>query len=756
MASYIGVVMLRLIALTVLLGLTFRPLAFAQGTEVFTGAGEAVRPRERPEKPVTTYWRVQLAVQVPGAAPESRVQIYLPLSDEHQQILARRADMSGFVHVEDPESPNLRATVLRSAEPRAGGIEYEIDAAVTDTVHAIPPVALNSSLTVSETTPPNPLQQADGSPKGARRYLQASDLVQSNDPDIRRRARELTRESRTVEAAAWALFQYTTAFVQTGPAGEAKQDALAVLKQQRGNTAGKARLLAALLRSIGIPARLVGGLKLEDSTKKRTTISWVEAKLGGQWVPLDPGGGYFAWLPNQYLTLYRGDLPLIVHSAGLSLQYDFIVHRISRESALAHAEQRSPTQPIVHVPVQPVRTVSSYVERPVATVVMIADQSIPDSVIERMVKEAEGDEINLVLLHARFESRYFREQYLQRLVNNNLALIRSAHVLLIATRDDAGLYGLLALGEKDVALGDMRVVICGDFPRSIGRVLGAVLYRLVSAGEVVLVNRPTELLGLWEMVRANVINGVPMEEEARKWDLEPLVLNRFVYEDLSWWRHQVVAAWARAVRAQVPLQALNLILVLPVIAAIIVVVRTLIGIETFGTFSPVIVSLSFITTGLRWGAAIFVVIVGIGALVRAALQRVRLQLVARLAILIAVVAGIMAGLTVLGASFGVGALMNVSIFPMVIMSNVIENFATSQAEFGTREAIRLTLNTLGLAAVCYLLVETTGLQSLLLAFPELLILALVVDVALGKWRGLRLLEYSRFLGLSRVSNRWLR
>ncbi len=744
------------VALVVGIHLLVAAVVGADGTEVFTGAGESVRPRERPDKRVTTYWRVQLAVEIPGAAPESRVQIYLPLSDEHQQILARRAELSGFVHVEDPEPPNLRATLVRSADPGASRIQYEIDVAVSDTVHAVPKVALNSSLAASETAVPNPLQQGDGSPRGARRYLQASDLVQSNDPDIRHRARDLTKESRTLEAAAWALFQYTAAFVQAGPSGEAKEDALTVLKQQRGNTGGKARLLAALLRSLGIPARLVGGLKLEDSTKKRTTISWVEAKLGGQWVPLDPGGGCFAWLPNQYLALYRGDLPLIAHSAGSSLQYDFIVHRISRETALAHAEPLSPTQAPVQVAVQPVRTVSSYVERPVATVVVIADQSIPDGVIDRMVKEAEGDEINLVLLHARFESRYFREQYLQRLVNNNLALIRSAHVLLIATRDDAGLYGLLTLGEKEVALGDMRVVISGDFPRSIGRVLGAVLYRLVSVGEVVLVNRPTELLGLWEMVRANVINGVPMEEEARKWDLQPLVLNRFVYEDLGWWRHQVVGAWARAVRAQVPLQALNLILVLPVIASIIVVVRTLVGIETFGTFSPVIVSLSFITTGLRWGAAIFVVIVGIGALVRAALQRVRLQLVARLAILIAVVAGIMAGLTVLGASFGVGALMNVSIFPMVIMSNVIENFATSQAEFGTREAIRLTVNTLGLAALCYLLVETTGLQSLLLAFPELLIVALVIDVVLGKWRGLRLLEYVRFLGLTRVYKRWVR
>jgi len=711
------------------------------GTQVFTGGGEVLPPREKPAKPVTTYWRVQLFLKLADAAPGVHAQVLLPLSDSHQEIVGRYIEMPGFAYREDPHPPNLWGHWTHTA-PTAGSaqIEYDIDVALSDTVTDIP------HQTLAEIAVPEKDQV----------YLQPSPLVQSADADIRRRARDLVKDAHTAEDAAWALFQYTAAFVRSG-AGEAKEDALTVLHQEHGNSAGKARLLTALLRSIGVPARFVGGLKLEDASRKRATIAWAEAYLGDVWVPLDPGGGYFGWLPNRYLALYRGDLPLIVHTSGLHLDYDFLVHQTSREVVSRRPEPArafGPGRAETQVGAERVRTAASYVERPVASVVMIADQSMPDAVSDRILREAEAEQINMVILHARFESRYFREQYLQRLVSNNLGLIRGAHVLVIATRDDAGLYAALSLGEKDLPLGDMRIVIAGDFPRAVGRVLGAVLYRLVSAGEVVLVNRPVELLGLWEMVRANVINGVPMDEEARKWEVQPLVVNQSLYEDLGRWRHLVVAAWARGVRAQVPLQALTLILVLPVIASIIVVIRTVIGIDTFGTFSPVIVSLAFLTTGLRWGAAIFAVIVGVGALVRALLQHVRLQLVARLAILIAVVAGIMAGLTVLGASFGVGALMNVSIFPMVIMSNVIENFATSQAEFGTREAVRLTINTLGLAVICYLAIETTGLQSLLLAFPELLLATILIDVGLGKWRGLRLLEYLRFFDLTRRSDRW--
>jgi 7 transmembrane helices usually fused to an inactive transglutaminase len=70
-------------------------------------------------------------------------------------------------------------------------------------------------------------------------------------------------------------------------------------------------------------------------------------------------------------------------------------------------------------------------------------------------------------------------------------------------------------------------------------------------------------------------------------------------------------------------------------------------------------------------------------------------------------------------------------------------------ELGTRQALRMTATTLGLSLVCYLVVDRGGLQSLVLAFPEILLATVVFDVLLGKWRGLRLLEYTRFLAAVR-------
>src|SRR5581483_3512587 len=412
---------------------------------------------------------------------------------------------------------------------------------------------------------------------------------------------------------------------------------------------------------------------------------------------------------------------------GVELGYDFAVRQTTRriveegEAEDGGVRVEAGRRPIVRGPGRHgVETHTTYVTAPVASVVLIADQSVPAAVTDRILSEARDAAIDCVLLTAHFESRYFRETYLERLVAQHLPLIRQANLVLVATADDAGLYALMTLGERDVHMEDSRIVVAGAMTRPAGMMLASLLRHLVTPGEVVLVPRHVDLLPLWEMARANLVDGTPMGEEAARWNIDALVLGEAGAE-LPRWRRPLMLAWARVVRAQVPLGALTLILILPLIASIVVVARIVIGVETFGMFGPVIVSLAFITTGLVWGTVIFIAIVGLGVALRTALQRLRLQAVARLAILIALVAAVMGGLTLVGATLGIGPLLNISIFPMVIMSNVIESFAASQVEFGTRQALRMTLTTLVLSITCYLVVDRAGLQSLVLAVPEILL-----------------------------------
>jgi hypothetical protein len=704
-------------------------------TEVFAGSEELTHSRGSARPPAVSYWKLHLSARLEPSPRPVHVQMVVPLSDDRQSILARRFRSEGLRYREETDMVNLWAHWGAEALQEPREIVYEVAARIEDREVPVPAVGI----------------QGWPIPDAVQPYLEPSHLVQSNARNIRRKAQQLTGTAVHADHVLWALYQYTAGFLRA-EAPDAPQDALSVLRAERGNTVGRARLLVAFLRSLGLPARLVGGLRLEHAGRKRSTISWVECFVDGSWVPLDPSGGHFGWIPNNYLALYRGDLPLFVRTASAGFEYEFSMRQTTQRSLEAAQAEDSALGALppraVPLPGAPVRAVGSWVTAPVASVVLLSDRALPDGATERILDEAKARSVNVVILTARDESRYFRETYLQRVVTNNLALIRDAHMILVVTRDEAGLYALLALGERGIRLADARVVVSGRFRQAVGELLGSMLYRLTAPGELVVADRPIDVLSLWEIARTNLLDGVPIRDEAARWNVHPLIFSESDHPPAR--AHgALVRLWARAVRAEIPLQAVILILMLPIIATIVVVGRNVIGIESFGTFSPVIVSLAFLTTGLLWGTLIFVTIVGLGVLLRTALQRLRLQLVPRLAILIGLVSVVMAGLTLAGAALGIGPLMNMSIFPMVIMAGVIENFAASQAELGTREAVRLTVNTLALSVICYLAVDRTGMQSLVLVYPQILLAAFAVNLALGKWRGLRLLEYVRFYDLVR-------
>jgi hypothetical protein len=225
----------------------------------------------------------------------------------------------------------------------------------------------------------------------------------------------------------------------TGPA----QGVLSEGRRARGNQVDIELARAAGPRRRRTDADL-GGIRLGDTPKKRTTISWVEALVGETWAPMDPTDGYFAWLPNTHLALYRNDLPLLIHTKRVPVEYGFAIRQITQGEAFA-ADQPSVQNSRKHrlaarYESEHVQTIAAYVDHPLANVVLINDQAIAPEVREQILAAAQREQINVALLSADFISSYFREQYLQSLISDNLTLIREANLLLINTQDTAGLY----------------------------------------------------------------------------------------------------------------------------------------------------------------------------------------------------------------------------------------------------------------------------------------------------------------------------
>ncbi len=154
--------------------------------------------------------------------------------------------------------------------------------------------------------------------------LSATDNIQVNHPKIDRLAEELTQDEKSLLGRLRAMYD----FVYQIPAIATSDltDALTTLEQYEASCNGKSRLFVALCRNQHIPARLVGGLILDEGRKK-TSHLWAEVYVEGLWVPMDALNGHFGSLPAHYLELYRGDEFLITRKGGVDFDYIYDIRK---------------------------------------------------------------------------------------------------------------------------------------------------------------------------------------------------------------------------------------------------------------------------------------------------------------------------------------------------------------------------------------------------------------------------------------------
>ncbi|KKP91654.1 MAG: hypothetical protein UR96_C0030G0009, partial [candidate division WS6 bacterium GW2011_GWC1_36_11] len=197
----------------------------------------------------------------------------------------------------------------------------------------------------------------------------------------------------------------------------------------------------------------------------------------------------------------------------------------------------------------------------------------------------------------------------------------------------------------------------------------------------------------------------------------------------------------------VPANTLVLLLLLPVVAAVVAAARHLVGIRGFGIFLPAALSVVFVATGPVVGIGLFLVIVIVSTLARMLLRslKVKLQYLPRMAMILwFVVLGVLAVLF-LAPFINSPDITNVSIFPVLILVLLAEDFSRVQLGKSIKAAVNITAETLVLALISFVFLTFKPLQAFALLNPEILILiVLVFDFIIGKYVGLRFVEYWRF------------
>lgn len=194
---------------------------------------------------------------------------------------------------------------------------------------------------------------------------------------------------------------------------------------------------------------------------------------------------------------------------------------------------------------------------------------------------------------------------------------------------------------------------------------------------------------------------------------------------------------------------LSLMLLLPLGALVTTIFRNVIGIRTFGTFSPALLAMSFIYAAWSTGLVILTVVIMMALVGRSFLEKLHLLMVPRLSIVLTtIILCIVFGLSLLdylSSTHGAAAIL----LPMVILTTLTERFHVTTEEDGVSYAIQLSVGTLIVGSCCYLLLKWDSIGRLLLIYPEAHFFTIAIFILLGRYSGYRLVELWRFRELAK-------
>ncbi len=366
--------------------------------------------------------------------------------------------------------------------------------------------------------------------------------------------------------------------------------------------------------------------------------------------------------------------------------------------------------------------------------------------IESFVESAREQDVLINLVESyTSQSEFLAEEQLQTRVIENLSAFKDANTIVVWTEGSSGLTLFSKLQRtlndpnffvdkniifiSDSSFGSMENIARGVYqsisPKSI------VLARPESVWVILETESLEDYLNLLES-REMQYKEINSQLQLRPWNFLSVLVNNLINKG-------------------VPSNTIRLVLMLPVIVTVVAFMKQVVGLATLGVYTPSILALSFIALDLSYGLIILLAILSIGTLTRLFLRRYRLLYIPRMAILLTTVSLTILILLYLGAYLDLSAVVGIAVFPMLIMSTMVEKFVSIQSGKGLRSALTLVGESVLVAVLCYFVAEWAWLKVFVLGHPEVIFLFLFMNVLMARWTGLRVLEYFRFREIIRYA-----
>ena len=135
-------------------------------------------------------------------------------------------------------------------------------------------------------------------------------------------------------------------------------------------------------------------------------------------------------------------------------------------------------------------------------------------------------------------------------------------------------------------------------------------------------------------------------------------------------------------------------MIFPLAILVVVIMRNVIGVSTMGTFTPMLVAMALVKTGLVSGLVCFSVMILLGLIMRAMVAKLNLLLVPRISFVVIFVILLIQILTIVGYRMDYEIVSSAIFFPIIITAWIIERASITWEEDGAMNTIKEIFNTL--------------------------------------------------------------
>lgn len=220
----------------------------------------------------------------------------------------------------------------------------------------------------------------------------------------------------------------------------------------------------------------------------------------------------------------------------------------------------------------------------------------------------------------------------------------------------------------------------------------------------------------------------------------------FEVEEIKWNgvnTFKVAINWAA--KKGVSTNTLVLLLLLPLVATLVSFLHYVVGLSGYGIFMPTMMAIVFLATGIFGGLILFALILLISLISNTVLKKLKLHFWPARSINLMFISIGTFGLMVVSSFVSWIDISKISIFPILFMILLTEEFTRTQLVKSKKEAKKLTIGTMVLAITGAVTMNFSTVQEMVLEYPDaMIVVVLVINLLVGNYTGIRWSEIGRF------------